>query len=131
MAAGNDENQGDLNLEELTNTTESVSTDSDNIVAPASTNSSDSSESADAANSADAADSAVARIGKEGYATLEAAITAAGSGNAAVVNFPGASATLNGGTYMSYNWYVIKNHGTVEIDGAVTVTTDNGVNPWF
>ena len=56
-------------------------------------------------------------------------LTVTGSGNvttsadesAAVANFPDAIATLNGGTYSSSNWYVIKNLGTMTIDGPVTV----------
>lgn len=48
-------------------------------------------------------------------------VSAAASGSAAVANFPDASATLNGGTYVSANWYVIKNLGTMVIDGKVSV----------
>ena len=56
-------------------------------------------------------------------------IKAAKNGCAAVANFPGANAVLNGGTYKSDKWYVVKNMGAMEIDGAVTVTTDNQTNP--
>lgn len=45
---------------------------------------------------------------------------------AAVANFPGAVANLNGGTYSSSNWYVIKNLGTMTIDGPVTVKKPDG-----
>ena len=64
-------------------------------------------------------------------------LTVTGSGNvttsaaesAAVANFPGATANLNGGTYSSDNWYVIKNLGTMTIDGPVTVKKpDNSTN---
>ena len=64
-------------------------------------------------------------------------LTVTGSGNvttsadesAAVANFPDAIATLNGGTYSSSNWYVIKNLGTMTIDGPVTVKKpDNSTN---
>ena len=48
-------------------------------------------------------------------------VSASASGSAAVANFPDASATLNGGTYISANWYVIKNLGVMTIDGKVSV----------
>ena len=58
-------------------------------------------------------------------------LTVTGSGNvtaeqAAVANFPGASAALNGGTYSSAKWYVIKNLGEMVIDGPVTVKKPDG-----
>ena len=56
-------------------------------------------------------------------------VSTTASGSAAIANFPGASCTLNGGVYKSDNWYVLKNLGSMKIDGAVTVTTDNTVNP--
>ena len=64
-------------------------------------------------------------------------LTVTGSGNvttsadesAAVANFPGATANLNGGTYSSSKWYVIKNMGEMVIDGPVTVKKpDNSRN---
>ena len=64
-------------------------------------------------------------------------LTVTGSGNvktsaassAAVANFPDATANLNGGTYSSDDWYVIKNMGTMVIDGPVTVKKpDNSTN---
>lgn len=48
-------------------------------------------------------------------------VSASGAQHAAVANFPDASATLNGGTYISANWYVIKNLGAMVIDGKVSV----------
>ena len=48
-------------------------------------------------------------------------VSTSASESAAVANFPDASATLNGGTYISANWYVIKNLGTMVIDGKVSV----------
>ena len=56
-------------------------------------------------------------------------VSASGGSYAAVANFPGATANLNGGTYSSYNWYVIKNLGAMIIDGDVTIKTDNKTNP--
>ena len=71
-------------------------------------------------------------------------LTVTGSGDvtaeqAAVANFPGASAALNGGTYSSAKWYVIKNLGEMVIDGPVTVKKPDGStdpsslidNGWF
>lgn len=55
-------------------------------------------------------------------------IKSAKGGCAAVANFPGANAVLTGGTYKSDSWYAVKNLGAMEIDGAVTVTTDNQTN---
>ena len=53
-------------------------------------------------------------------------VTTSANGSAAVANFPNAIATLNGGTYSSSNWYVIKNLGTMTIDGHVTVKKPDG-----
>ena len=53
-------------------------------------------------------------------------VSASGAQHAAVANFPDASATLNGGTYISANWYVIKNLGTMVIDGKVSVKKPDG-----
>ena len=53
-------------------------------------------------------------------------LTVKGSGKvtakrAAIGNAPGATAVLNGGSYMSTGWYTIKNLGTMVIDGKVSV----------
>lgn len=53
-------------------------------------------------------------------------VSASGAQHAAVANFPDASATLNGGTYVSANWYVIKNLGAMVIDGKVSVKKPDG-----
>lgn len=53
-------------------------------------------------------------------------VSTSASESAAVANFPDASATLNGGTYISANWYVIKNLGTMIIDGKVSVKKPDG-----
>ena len=56
-------------------------------------------------------------------------VTTSANGSAAVANFPGATANLNGGTYSSDIWYVIKNMGAMVIDGPVTVKKpDNSTN---
>ena len=62
------------------------------------------------------------------------ALTIVGDGNvsatqsdmAAIANFPDAVANLNGGTYTSAEWYVIKNMGQMTIDGAVSVKKPDG-----
>ncbi len=68
-------------------------------------------------------------------------VSAVASANAAIANFPNAVCNVNGGTYSSEKWYIIKNMGSMIIDGAATVTNqaypnntssmiDNGwVNP--
>ena len=54
-------------------------------------------------------------------------VTGTGSVNAttaetaAVANFPGGTVTLSGGTYTSAQWYVIKNLGTMLINGEVSL----------
>lgn len=48
------------------------------------------------------------------------------SGKGALVNYPGATATLNGGTFTADKWYTIKNLGTMSISAGVTVTTPTG-----
>ena len=53
-------------------------------------------------------------------------VTTSANGSEAVANFPGATANLNGGTYSSSKWYVIKNLGTMTIDGPVTVKKPDG-----
>ncbi len=53
-------------------------------------------------------------------------VSTTASESAAVANFPDASATLNGGTYTSANWYVIKNLGAMVIDGKVSVKKPDG-----
>ena len=53
-------------------------------------------------------------------------VTTSAASSAAVANFPGAVANLNGGTYSSDVWYVIKNLGEIVIDGPVTVKKPDG-----
>lgn len=48
------------------------------------------------------------------------------SGKAALANYPDAVANVNGGTYISSGWYIIKNLGTMTIDGAVTLKKPEG-----
>ncbi len=45
------------------------------------------------------------------------------SGCGALVNYPGATAVLNGGTFTANQWYTIKNLGDMRIGDGVTVTT--------
>ena len=53
-------------------------------------------------------------------------VTTSANGSAAVANFPDAAVNLNGGTYSSSSWYVIKNMGGMVIDGPVTVKKPDG-----
>ena len=48
-------------------------------------------------------------------------VAAQNGGSAAIANFPGATANVNGGTFVSAHWYVIKNLGNMTIDGPVTI----------
>lgn len=45
------------------------------------------------------------------------------SSTAAVTNYPGATITINGGTYTSSKWYIIRNYGQMTIGSAVNVTS--------
>ena len=53
-------------------------------------------------------------------------VAAQNSGSAAIANFPGATANVNGGTFVSAHWYVIKNLGNMTIDGPVTIKKPDG-----
>ncbi len=56
-------------------------------------------------------------------------VSTTAEGSAAIANFPDAVANVNGGTYVSSNWYVIKNMGKMTIDGDVEVKKpENSVN---
>lgn len=48
-------------------------------------------------------------------------VNATAAETAAVANFPDGTVTLSGGTYTSAQWYVIKNLGTMLINGEVSV----------
>lgn len=53
-------------------------------------------------------------------------VAAQKSGSAAIANFPDATANVNGGTFVSAYWYVIKNLGNMTIDGPVTIKKPEG-----
>lgn len=53
-------------------------------------------------------------------------VAAQKSGSAAIANFPDATANVNGGTFVSAHWYVIKNLGNMTIDGPVTIKKPDG-----
>lgn len=53
-------------------------------------------------------------------------VSTSADSSAAIANFPDATANVNGGTYISSVWYVIKNLGTMTIDGPVTVKKPDG-----
>ena len=53
-------------------------------------------------------------------------VAAQNSESAAIANFPDATANVNGGTFVSAYWYVIKNLGNMTIDGPVTIKKPEG-----
>ena len=53
-------------------------------------------------------------------------VAAQNSESAAIANFPGATANVNGGAFVSAHWYVIKNLGNMTIDGPVTIKKPEG-----
>lgn len=53
-------------------------------------------------------------------------VSTTASNSATIANFPNAVANVNGGTYTSSEWYVIKNLGTMTITGDVTVKKPDG-----
>ena len=59
----------------------------------------------------------------------------ANSGSGALFNNANATANLNGGTFTGTTWYVIKNLGTITIDGAAVTQEDAGSsaidNGWY
>ena len=44
----------------------------------------------------------------------------------AIVNYPGATAVLNGGEYNAEKWYTIKNMGDMEIYEGVSISAETG-----
>jgi methyl-accepting chemotaxis protein len=58
----------------------------------------------------------------------EGIVSCGASNSAAIANFPGATCTLEGGTFQSSAWYTIKNCGIMVIDGDVTITTNSDSN---
>ena len=69
-------------------------------------------------------------IANKGNLTVVGAgtVQANGSDSAAIGNFPDAEVTLKGGNYLSKSWYVLKNLGTMTIDGEVTVKPSDSGN---
>ncbi len=67
-------------------------------------------------------------IVNKGTLTIEGSgtVSTSATNSAAIANFPGATANINGGTYVSDKWYVIKNLGKMTIDGSVTVKKPEG-----
>lgn len=63
-------------------------------------------------------------------------VTNSTNGKGALVNYPGATATLKGGSFTADKWYTIKNLGTMTIDSDVKVYTETGsssliANGWY
>ena len=51
----------------------------------------------------------------------EGSVTSTGDGKGALVNYPGATVELKGGSYNAEEWYTLKNMGTMSIYSGVTV----------
>ncbi len=68
--------------------------------------------------------------------TGEGNVSTDASGKGTLVNYPGASAVLDGGTFTATGWYTLKNLGEMEIrEGASIVTSTGGSslidNGWY
>lgn len=75
-------------------------------------------------------------ISNKGNLTLEGAGKVIAPKGGAVVNYPGATASIEGGEYNAETWYTIKNLGDMEIHGGVTIKADTGdssliANGWY
>ena len=53
-------------------------------------------------------------------------VTTNAAGKGALVNYPGATATISGGTFTATGWYTLKNLGTMTINSGATITTPTG-----
>lgn len=67
-------------------------------------------------------------IANKGTLTIKGAgkVTTSAKSSAAVATYPDSVTVLNGGDYTSGSWYVIKNTGTMTIDGDVNVLGTEG-----
>ena len=66
----------------------------------------------------------------------EGSVTSTGDGKGALVNYPGATVELKGGSYNAEEWYTLKNMGNMSIYSGVTVeakTDDSSLiaNGWY
>ena len=75
-------------------------------------------------------------ISNKGNLTLEGSGKVTALNGGAVVNYPGATASIKGGEYNAETWYTIKNLGTMDIYDGVTVAAETGdssliANGWY
>lgn len=75
-------------------------------------------------------------ISNKGTLTLEGSGKVIAPKGGAVVNYPGATASIKGGEYNAETWYTIKNLGTMDIYDGVTVAAETGdssliANGWY
>ena len=75
-------------------------------------------------------------ISNKGYLTLEGDGKVIAPKGGAVVNYPGAIASIEGGEYNAETWYTIKNLGVMEIHDGVTIAAETGgssliANGWY
>ena len=54
----------------------------------------------------------------------EGTVSTTQNGTAAVTNYPGATMTIAGGTYTSAKWYILRNYGTMTIEGGVVTANE-------
>lgn len=60
--------------------------------------------------------------------TGEGTVNTASAGAAAVLNYPGAELTINGGSYNSTNFYTVKNFGAINIAGGTFTQGENNTS---
>ena len=75
-------------------------------------------------------------ISNKGNLTLEGSGKVIAPKGGAVVNYPGATASIEGGEYNAETWYTIKNLGDMEIYDGVTIAAETGgssliANGWY
>ena len=75
-------------------------------------------------------------ISNKGYLTLEGDGKVIAPKGGAVVNYPGAIASIEGGEYNAETWYTIKNLGVMKIYDGVTIAAETGgssliANGWY
>lgn len=75
-------------------------------------------------------------VSNKGVLTVEGPGKIVAPKGGAIVNYPGATAVLNGGEYNAEKWYTIKNMGDMEIYEGVSISAETGsssliANGWY